>query len=64
MFVRLQCTGLQILTLRKEGESGGTMKGNNIQNDVHCLQKKIIKMVIPRDNFNFLRNFYLIFGCI
>ena len=48
-------------TLRKEGESGGITFGNNNLSDMNSLQITI-KMVIPRDNFNFLRNFYLIFG--
>ena len=48
-------------TLRKDGESGGIIMGNNNQNDMNCLQI-IIKIVIPRDNLHLLRNFYVILG--
>ena len=58
-FVRLQNS--RISTLRKDGESGGIIMGNNNQNDMNCLQI-IIKIVIPRDNLHLLRNFYVILG--
>ena len=45
----------QMSTLRKDGESGGIIMGNNNQNDMNCLQI-IIKIVIPRDNLHLLRN--------
>ena len=54
---------LQISILRKDGESGGILKGNNNQNDMNCLQI-IIEIVIQRDNLHFLRNYYVIFGRI
>ena len=49
--------------LRKEGKGGEITQGNENQNDMNCLQI-IIKIVIPRDNFHFVRNFYVIFGRI
>ena len=51
----------RISTLRKDGESGGIIMGNNNQNDINCLQM-IIKIVIPRDNLLLLRNFCVILG--
>ena len=48
-------------TLRKYGESGGIIIGNNNQNDMNCLQI-IIEIVIPRDNLHLLHNFYVILG--
>ena len=53
----------QMSTLRKDGESGGIIMGNNNQNDMNCLQI-IIKIVIPRDNLHLLHNFYVIFGLL
>ena len=48
-------------TLRKDGESGGIIMGNNNQNDINCLQI-IIKIVILSDNLYLLRNFFVILG--
>ena len=65
MFVRLQNTGPNVCgwmsTLRKYGEIDDIIKGNNNQNDMNC-QQIVIKIVIPRDNLHFLRNFYVILG--